>query len=619
MTTGTTGVAHSAVPESTGFGPVLAEMANTLAPELTHEQQRAEEARQAWETLQKGLKALNMPALDATDPRTPALVFFSSEGCDARYGDRNFELLLVWRKSTDEYKFVVNPGNSTRPRLRHPMEFLSDGFKLRATATWATVRFRDVDGYVRHQLLGDNDYSMARRATASVGRMCAVNPGASLKGQRGWHNYTRERREIAEWSDTIKEALAEYKEKQWRGQHQVKEELRDESVSGQWRSKWVDAVNAAFGNAGEDEPLVMCDCGHVEVDGESHETAGGSTFCDGCVDDYRMVDDEWYHEDDVYYWESDGEYHTEEEPEEDDEDEDDSSNLIRSWGASTDSLCHDRSFTSSTMGDFIMGVELEVESSHGNLQAAAESTFDYFDSAKRHYATLKEDGSLSSYGFEIVTAARKLQDHLELFSDWKPHRSLSAWNPGTCGVHVHIDSRAFSGMTLGKFLMFINSDCNQSLIKSIAGRHPNTDSKAQSYCAKLGQAVLDTPSKALKAEHGDRYRMVNLCNLSYDEQSRLKTPSVYRNSKGNYSTVELRIFKASLRKERLLSQLEFTHAAVMFCRVSSWSDLNSAGFHKWLKGAAGAYKNLAHWYGINVPKANTKTPASAVVSTDETV
>lgn len=619
MTTDTTGTALRVTPESSGFGPVLAEMANTLVTEMTYDERREAEVRQAWEALQQGIVELNLPKLDPNDPCLPALMFFTSVGCqDYPAYTRQHDVLLVWRKRTNELRLVAQPGNSSRPRLRRPVEYIADGFLLVPDARWTPIKFRDADVYIRRGLLGENNYLISRRAGADYLDLCSANPGAALKGQRGWYNYRETRKEIAEWSDTIKAALKEYTSAHWREEHRIKEELRDSGVSSLWRDKWVGAVNDAFSNAGHDQALILCDCGHVEVEGDHHETNGGSTFCNGCTDDHREIDGEWYHADDCYYWESDDDYHTEAEPE-DSDDDDDSSSLIRSWGSSTDSLCHDRSFTSSTMGDFIMGVELEVESSSGYMQDAAEDTFNYFEDARRDYVTLKEDGSLSSYGFEIVTAARKLQDHLELFSDWKPHRSLSAWNPGTCGVHVHIDSRAFSGMTLGKFLMFINADCNQTLIKSIAGRHPNTDSKAQSYCAKLGQSVLETPSKALKADHVDRYRMVNLCNLSYQEQTRLKTPSVYRNSKGDYSTVELRIFKASLRKERLLSQIEFTHAAVMFCRVSSWADLNQAGFMKWLKGAAGAYKNLAHWYGINVPKANTKTTAVAVASTDETV
>jgi hypothetical protein len=91
--------------------------------------------------------------------------------------------------------------------------------------------------------------------------------------------------------------------------------------------------------------------------------------------------------------------------------------------------------------------------------------------------------------------------------------------------------------------------------------------------------------------------MVNMCNLGSREAKRLGL-SMDNSYNGKYNTVELRIFRASLKKERLLAQIEFTHAAVMFCRVASWRDLNGTSFVKWLKTVAGQYPALTKWYGV---------------------
>ena len=73
--------------------------------------------------------------------------------------------------------------------------------------------------------------------------------------------------------------------------------------------------------------------------------------------------------------------------------------------------------------------------------------------------------------------------------------------------------------------------------------------------------------------------------------------------------MELRIFRASLKKERLLAQIEFTHAAVTFCRTASWHQLSGDDFKAWLAtGAALQYKNLARWFGVRVPKADKRVP-----------
>jgi hypothetical protein len=160
-------------------------------------------------------------------------------------------------------------------------------------------------------------------------------------------------------------------------------------------------------------------------------------------------------------------------------------------------------------------------------------------------------------------------------------------------------------MTLGKFLMFINSAANMDFIRKIAGRHPMVDDQARSYCAAEHQSILSNPKQAVKGKSGERYRMVNLCNLGYNEAKRLGL-SMDNSYNGKYNTVELRIFRASLKKERLLAQIEFTHAAVMFCRVASWRDLNGASFIKWLKSVAGQYPALVKWYGVR--NVHTSTP-----------
>jgi hypothetical protein len=160
-------------------------------------------------------------------------------------------------------------------------------------------------------------------------------------------------------------------------------------------------------------------------------------------------------------------------------------------------------------------------------------------------------------------------------------------------------------LTLGKFLMFINSNGNVDFIRKIAGRHPSVDDQARSYCAAEHQSILTNPKKAVKGKSGERYRMVNMMNLGSREALRLGL-SMDNSYNGKYNTVELRIFRASLKKERLLAQIEFTHAAVMFCRVASWRDLNGTSFVKWLKTVAGQYPALVKWYGVR--NVHTSTP-----------
>jgi hypothetical protein len=163
--------------------------------------------------------------------------------------------------------------------------------------------------------------------------------------------------------------------------------------------------------------------------------------------------------------------------------------------------------------------------------------------------------------------------------------------------------------------MFINAECNTDFIRKLAGRHPLRDRQAERYCAAEFQESLADPAKAIKGKSHERYRMVNLQNLRAAESKRLGFGITF--DSGKYNTVELRIFRASLKKERLLAQIEFTHAAVMFCRVASYRDLNGNSFIKWLKGSAvGLYPHLSDWYGVRRREGAKNSAPAAQACTD---
>lgn len=361
-------------------------------------------------------------------------------------------------------------------------------------------------------------------------------------------------------------------------------------------------------------PFTKQDCGHWAHDDDATTTASGRTVCTTCRDeDYVFLNYEYHHRDDCYYWESDEEYHLEPEEDEDEDEDDSCDGMLSSWGASTGSLAHTSPNPSTQWGDFTMGVELEVEAEDSRTVAVSDC-YEHFnkwgnhDARRERYAMFKRDGSLNdAKGFEIVTAARTLGDHIDKFKTWTP-RGLIAWEAGNCGLHVHIDSRAFTALTLGKFLMLYNDSRNASFIRAIAGRHPDRDAGAKNYAAALSQTV--NPASVKLGSGTSRYRMVNVTNLTQTEQTRLHC-EVSRDSKGSYSTVEVRIFRASLKKDRLLAQIEFAHASVMFCRVASWHELNGDTFKAWLARTPG-YPSLAKWFGVpvcrtNAPKAQPET------------
>ena len=381
----------------------------------------------------------------------------------------------------------------------------------------------------------------------------------------------------------------------------------------------ADAAHDALSRRGISFEITKFHCDHWGYASEASEVNIGRnryrTYCECCVNDSDIVIETYdtnilMLRDEAYWNENDEEYY-EYEPEDQYEDDDynssdrepDTSRLMSYSSNVLDVLSKDDSFTSSPFGEFHMGVELELVTS-GFVDSAVS---DLRSRLGEDYIICKADGSLPDGGVEVVTAPRKLTDHIKRFSAWEINSQYKAWNTNRCGMHVHIDSRAFTRMTLGKFIVFINAEGNADFIRKIAGRHPLRDTQAQSYCAAEGQDAIENPSKALKGKSSNRYYMVNTTCLRPTEADRLGVRHVGERS---FNTIELRIFRASLKKERLLAQLEFTHASIMFCRVASMRDLNGVEFLKWLKSTDNRYPHLSDWYGIR-RRAGAKNAAPA--------
>ena len=335
-------------------------------------------------------------------------------------------------------------------------------------------------------------------------------------------------------------------------------------------------------------------CGTFTTRSDLHENSDTRPVCEECVDDHFVTDadsGDLRRRDYMYYHEDSDEWHTYQPP----EDESDSDYILNYSDNVLRYRKADSTVVSSPVGDFLMGIELEVEAEYRTESA------EYFHSQFKDYAILKYDGSLNDEeGIEIVTAPRGLAEHIRRFKAFDAGDDVVAWDSGACGMHVHIDSRAFTALTLGKFIEFINAPYNDDLIKNIAGRHPATSHQSAAYCQRETELPLGNPKGVLEGKSGHRYRMVNTTTLGREESKRLQVR--FMDAKV-LNTVELRIFRATLNKRRLLAQIEFAHAAVMFCRTASMKNLREGAFLSWLRGMAGIYPNLAKWFGVKQQKA----------------
>lgn len=300
----------------------------------------------------------------------------------------------------------------------------------------------------------------------------------------------------------------------------------------------------------------QCDSAWYSEDSLKWSLIRSEMLCVSCYDQYVECDDcnEEYYEDDGHTCE-----------------EDNDSNLIASYSYKPYPRFYTHKNKPVVKSDIFMGIELEVESRQHDRCESAEHVI----AMLRDRVYLKEDGSIS-HGYEIVTHPHTLEAYQkdirwEFLNDIK-NMGMRSWNTGSCGLHVHINRASFMGDNYAQreahYLRFnkLIYD-NQRQVERIAGR-------SSSY-AKFS----DKGNLVAKVKDGqqisDRYSAVN---MEPDD------------------TLEIRVFRGSLRKERVLSAIEFVHAAAEYTRYlkvdSKHAPFSWARFVSYISANSDTYPNL---------------------------
>lgn len=320
----------------------------------------------------------------------------------------------------------------------------------------------------------------------------------------------------------------------------------------------------------------QCDCYDNEDNMYGHD---GNLYCESCEENYwRWCDecDEAYHVDDNYHHDHD-EY---------DNDSDEYGSCIHNYSYKPNPVFFGTD-------KFHMGFELEVEA-QGNTSRydGAEMT----QQALGAHAYMKEDGSLND-GFEIVTHPHTLATYQKEF-DWSFTQSLRtkgfrSWNArgNNCGIHVHVSRSGFG---------------------EVGDRNPITG--RVTYALPLEKRILARQAHELrfiKLIYDNQRQVERIAGrsthfASFNDKGKLVSKVKHNiQEDGHYSavntsnpdTLEVRVFKGSLKPERVLSALEFVHAATEYTR-----DLKVTGKNRalsWLKFCAfvasneETYSNLA--------------------------
>jgi hypothetical protein len=260
---------------------------------------------------------------------------------------------------------------------------------------------------------------------------------------------------------------------------------------------------------------------------------------------------------------------------------------IEYWGGDgheceeDESVIHNYSYRPSPYffgkGQYYLGFELEVEARNESRYAGAEIAQDTLGS----HAYMKDDGSLSD-GFEIVTHPHTLQAYQTDFN-WEfasklKREGFRSWNTDTCGLHVHVSRTAFG---TGES-PWGRSDREQLILKR------------QAHELRFMKLIYDNQRQVerIAGRAGNQY-------ATFQDKGKLVPKVKFGNqSSGRYSaintendaTLEVRVFKGSLRKERVLSALEFVTASVEYTRDLKVTSKNQA--LSWLRFTAYVSENM---------------------------
>lgn len=214
-----------------------------------------------------------------------------------------------------------------------------------------------------------------------------------------------------------------------------------------------------------------------------------------------------------------------------------------------------------SLNTLFMGMELEVEMSRkatiNRNEAARQAILEMGG-----HAVCVSDGSLSN-GFEVVSVPATLNYH---YTMWERllrgslRKQIVSYMRPSCGIHIHLSKEAFTNLSLGKFITFINSPENTEFIDCIAQRGPN------SYQARPETKPSSGKNRDVFVDKtGGRHGKYTSTNLSKEH------------------TIEVRIFKGTLAYPQVMKNFEFCHALHKYVtNFASATQLHAADFINWL-------------------------------------
>lgn len=226
---------------------------------------------------------------------------------------------------------------------------------------------------------------------------------------------------------------------------------------------------------------------------------------------------------------------------------------------------------------FKVGVELEVI-------ANSEADYNKITALKSNWFFMERDGSLESYGVEIITVPLRFEDASDP-SFWKPFtawlsKHAKSWTKSCCGLHIHLGNEVFKvgdmdmDMLKAKLSYAYNYNIdNDAMNKMVFGREcgygaSKCTTKSGDAVKTLGE-ITKKPSGLLKDK--------DVQDAIVDETKRkMRNDRYYDINYSGDKTTEFRKGRGSINCERIASIVMYCYLMVEWSKKEKWENILSA-------------------------------------------
>lgn len=214
------------------------------------------------------------------------------------------------------------------------------------------------------------------------------------------------------------------------------------------------------------------------------------------------------------------------------------------------------------------GLEIEVDQMNTN---ATRIEAEYSNTFTNEFTYQKGDGSLRNGGFEIVTHPATLAYHLSNDgANWDARckqlntAGAKSHDTQTCGLHIHVSKKSMKPQEQILFGLFINR--HKSQMEAIARRKDGENGNIRFF------AYINLPELTEMYYASDLIATYkNYISNKRRAQSRYRAVN-YKNK----STIEVRIFKGTLKASTIKASVELIDAIVKYIKGNSVTNIMQA-------------------------------------------